>query len=314
MIRSLTVSIKKRVCSFIAMNKNSKTWHWLAVVLLSLIWGTSYILMKKGLRSFSAYQLASLRIIISSVTLLPLALRSLSKFNKNNFRSILLIGLFGSGIPAFLYPLAETRIDSSLTGMLNSLSSAFTLVIGIVFYKRKAIRSQIVGVFLGFAGAAGLLYSGPLNFNYYGLFVVLATLMNGFSNNEVSRVEGLNGLEITSLSFFILGPFALALFLSTDIHAVFLTPHWSRNFGYIAILAVMGSAFANAIYYFLVRDTSPLVASVVAYFIPIVATLWGLSDNEQLASAMFISVLFILAGVWLINRPFALQKINKHET
>lgn len=293
------------------MNKNSKTWHWLAVVLLSLIWGTSYILMKKGLRSFSTCQLATLRILISFVFLLPFALHSLSKFNKKNFFSILLIGFLGSGIPAFLYPLAETRIDSSLTGMLNSLSSAFTLVVGIVFYKRKGITSQIAGVILGFAGAAGLLYSGSLTFNYYGLFVVLATLMNGFSNNEVSKVEGLNGLEITALSFFIMSPFALALFLGTDIHAIFLTPGWRLNFGYIVILSVVGSAFANAIYYFLVRDTSPVVASVVVYLIPIVATLWGLSDNERLVPTMLISVLFVLAGVYLINRPGALWKIKK---
>jgi drug/metabolite transporter (DMT)-like permease len=267
--------------------------------------------MKKGLRSFSVYQLASLRILISSICLLPVALRNLSKFDRKNFLSILIIAFFGSGIPAILYPLAETRIDSSLTGMLNSLSSSFTMIIGIVFYRRKAIRSQIAGVILGFIGAAGLLYNGSFAVNYYGLFVILATMMNGISNNEVSKVEGLNGLEITSLSFFILSPFALVLLLGTDLHAVLLTPHWLLNFGYIAILSVAGSAFANAIYYFLVRDTSPVIASIVAYFIPLVATLWGLSDNEQLAPSMFISVLLILAGVYLINRPGALHKIKK---
>jgi drug/metabolite transporter (DMT)-like permease len=267
--------------------------------------------MKKGLRSFSVYQLASLRILISSICLLPVALRNISKFNRKNFLSILIIAFFGSGIPAILYPLAETRIDSSLTGMLNSLSSSFTLVIGIVFYRRKAIRSQIAGVILGFIGAAGLLYNGSFAVNYYGLFVILATMMNGISNNEVSKVEGLNGLEITSLSFFILSPFALFLLLGTDLHAVILTPHWLLNFGYIAILSVAGSAFANAIYYFLVRDTSPVIASIVAYFIPLVATLWGLSDNKQLEPSMFISVLLILAGVYLINRPGALRKMKK---
>ena len=292
------------------MNQRNKIWNWVIVALLSLIWGTSYILMKKGLRSFSAYQLASLRILISFVCMLPIALRSLSKLNKNNFRSILLIGFFGCGIPSFLYPLAQTRIDSSLTGMLNTLSSAFTLVIGLMFYKRKAIKSQIAGVFLGFIGAAGLLYSGSFTFNYFGLFVVLATLMNGISNNEVSRVEGLNGLEITSLSFFVFSPFALSVLLSTDLHSVTLTPHWIQNFSYIAILSIMGTAFANTIYYYLVRDTSPVVASVVAYFIPIVATLWGISDNEHPAPTMFISVLLILAGVYLINRPGALRKIK----
>ena len=103
----------------------------------------------------------------------------------------------------------------------------------------------------------------------------------------------------------------MALLLGTDIQAVFLTSDWLLNFGYIAILAVAGSAFANVIYYFLVRDTSPVVASVVAYFIPIVATMWGLSDNERLAPTMFLSVLLILAGVYLINRPGALRKIRK---
>jgi drug/metabolite transporter (DMT)-like permease len=293
------------------MNKSSKIWHWLAVALLSLIWGSSYILMKKGLRSFSAYQLASIRVLISFICLLPVALRSFSKFNKRNFISILIIGFFGSGIPSILYPLAETRIDSSLTGMLNTLSSAFTLAVGILFYKRKAIRSQIAGVFLGFAGAAGLLYSGQLTINYYGLFVVLATLMNGFSNNEVSKVDGLNGMEITSLSLSVISPFALGLLLSTDIQAVFLTPQWLLNLGFIAILSVFGTAIANIIYYFLIRDTSPVIASIVAYFIPIVATLWGLSDNEHLASHMIVSLLLILAGVYLINRLGALRKIKK---
>jgi len=293
------------------MNKKSKIWHWLVVALLSLIWGTSYILMKKGLRSFSALQLASLRILISFICLSPIVIRSIKKFNRKNFISILKIGFFGSGIPAFLYPIAETRIESSLTGMLNSLSTAFTLVIGILFYRRKAIRSQIVGVFLGFAGAAGLLYNNTLTFNYFGLFVVLATLMNGISNNEVGRVNDLNGLEITSLAFFVTSPFALAFFLSSDIHAILLTPHWLTNLGYIAILSIVGSAFANAIYYVLVKDTSPLVASVVAYFIPIVATMWGLLDNETLAPHMMLAVMLILGGVYLINRPGALRKIRE---
>ena len=293
------------------MNSKSKPWHWLAVALLSLIWGSSYILMKKGLRSFSPYQLASLRILISFICLIPFALRSFSKLNRKNFFSILIIGFFGSGIPSILYPLAETRIDSSLTGMLNTLSSAFTLAVGILFYNRKAIRSQIAGVFLGLAGAVGLLYSGALTFNYYGLFVVLATMMNGFSNNEVSKADGLNGMEITSLSLAILSPFALTLLLSTDIHAALLTPHWALNLGYIAILSVVGTAIANIIYYFLIRDTSPVIASIVAYFIPIVATLWGLSDNERLAPNMVVSVALILTGVYLINRPGALRKIKK---
>jgi drug/metabolite transporter (DMT)-like permease len=285
------------------MSGERKLWHWLVLATLSLIWGTSYILMKKGLESFSAYQVASLRILISFLCLLPLAVRSLPKLKRDNLLSIIIIGFFGSGIPAFLFPLAQTRIDSSAAGMLNSLSPIFTLIMGIVMYKRKAIRSQVAGVFLGLIGAAGLLYSGSFTFNHYGLFVVLATLLYGISSNEVSKVHGLNGLEITSLAFFILGPFALILLLLTDLQAPPETENWLRNFGCIAVLSIIGSAFALILFYRLIQDTSPVFASMTTYFIPIVATLWGLSDNEHLTSSMLVSVLLILAGVYLINRP-----------
>jgi drug/metabolite transporter (DMT)-like permease len=159
-------------------------------------------------------------------------------------------------------------------------------------------------------GAAGLLYSGSFTFNYYGLFVVLATLLYGISSNEVSKVQGLNGLEITSLAFFILGPFALVLLLLTDLQAPLETENWLRNFGFIAVLSVFGSAFALILFYRLIKDTSPVFASMTTYFIPIVATIWGLSDNEHLTSSILVSVLLILAGVYLINRPAILGKIK----
>jgi len=291
------------------MPERRKIWHWLVLAALSLIWGTSYILMKKGLESFSTFQIASLRVIIAFLCLLPIAIRNLTKLNKENFRSVIIIGFLGSGIPAFLFPLAQTKIDSSLAGMLNSLSPVFTLVIGIWFYKKKAIRSQIAGVFLGLLGAIGLLYSGSFTFNYYGLYVVLATLLYGISSNEVSKVKGINGLQITSLSFFFLSPFAVALLLFTDIRAAMETDHWIRNLGFIAILSVFGSAVALALFYLLIRDTSPVFAAIVTYFIPVVAALWGIADNERLSSSMLISVVLILAGVSLINRPGLLKNV-----
>ncbi len=142
-------------------------------------------------------------------------------------------------------------------------------------------------------------------------FVVLATLLYGISTNEVSKVKGINGLQITSLAFLILAPFAVVLFFSTDYHAALETENWLRNLGFIAILSVFGSALALALFYLLIRDTSPVFASMVTYFIPIVASLWGLADNEPLTSSMLISVLVIFAGVYLINRPAFLRKLRK---
>jgi drug/metabolite transporter (DMT)-like permease len=285
------------------MTGGNKIWHWLVLALLSLIWGTSYILMKKGLESFSVFQIASLRVFITFICLLPVAIKHLGKIKRENIISLAVIGFLGNGIPAFLFPLSETKIDSSLAGMLNSMSPVFTLLIGIVVYRRKGIKTQIAGVILGLMGAFGLLYDKSFTFNPYGLFVVLATFLYGFSANEVSRIKGINGLQITSLAFFLIGPFALIHLLITDFSSAIQTPNWLRNLGYIAILAVMGSATALALFYLLIRDTSPVFASIVTYFIPVVATLWGLLDDEHLTSSMLVSVIFILAGVYIINKP-----------
>ena len=293
------------------MPEKRKVWHWLVLILLSIIWGTSYILMKKGLESFSILEIATLRILIAFVCLLPTAIKSLPKLSRENLHSVLIVAFCGSGFPALLFPLAQTKIDSSLAGLLNTLSPVFTLIIGIFFYRKMAVRSQIAGVFLGLLGAAGLLYSDEFTFNFYGLFVVLATLLYGFSANEVSKIKGINGLQITSLAFFVLGPFAMAMLLFTDFQAAMSTPNWIRNFSFIAILAIIGSAVALALFYLLIRDTSPIFASLTTYFIPIVATLWGVADNEKLKSSMLISVILILGGVYLINRPGFLHNLRK---
>jgi drug/metabolite transporter (DMT)-like permease len=293
------------------MAENRKLWHWVVLALLSLIWGTSYILIKKGLESFSTYQLGSLRIIFTFLCLLPIAIKNLPKLNRQNILPVFMIGMLGNAIPAFLYPMAETHISSSLAGMLNTLSPVFSLIIGILLYKRKAIRSQVAGVFVGLVGAAGLLYSGSsLTFNPYGLFVILATFFYGFTSNEVSRVKGMNGMQITSLAFFLVSPLAIGYLLFSDLSTAMSTPNWIRNLGFIGILAVLGSAVAQGLFYILIRDTSPVFASIVMYFIPIVATMWGVVDNEHFTTSMLISVIFVFAGVFIISKPDFIKRLS----
>jgi drug/metabolite transporter (DMT)-like permease len=292
------------------MAEKRKIWHWLVLTVLSLIWGTSYILMKKGLESFSSLEIGSLRVVITFLCLLPVAIRNLPKLNRENIFSVLIIGFCGNAIPAYLFPVSETHISSSLAGMLNSLSPVFTLVIGILIYKRKAIKSQVAGVFVGLIGAVGLLYTDSFTFAPYGLFVVLATILYGFTSNEVSKVKGLNGIQITALAFLVVSPVSIMHLIFTDHTAALATVHWPRNLMYISILAIVGSATAQALYYVLIRDTSPIFAAIVTYFIPIVAAMWGLSDNEHLTSSMMISVIFVFAGVYIINKPDFLKRLR----
>jgi len=284
------------------MSNRNTTLNWVILILLSLIWGTSFILIKRGLESFNSFQIASLRIFISYIFLLPVALKNLRKFSSGNIYSLLIIAFIGNAFPAILYPAAQTRIESSVAGMLNSLTPLFTLLLGIFLYNKKASGLQVTGIVLGFIGAAGLLYKGSFRFEQIGLLIVLATMFYGISSNQVTRIKGLNGLVITSLAFFLIGPFAGISLLFSDFSEVITSENWVRHLGYIAVLSVFGSGIAVALFTVLIQRTSPIFAVSVTYLAPIIAAIWGIIDGEDVTSFMIISVFCILSGVYLTNR------------
>lgn len=281
------------------MGKSTKALNWLILIILAFIWGTSFILIKKGLESFNSFQIASLRIFISFVFLLPIAIKNIRLVNRNNIGSFLIIGFIGSAFPAFLYPAAQTNIDSSVAGMLNSLTPVFTLLFGIFFYSRKAKIHQVLGIILGFIGAAGLIYKGSFSFNSYGLYIVLATMFYGISSNQVAQLKNISGMIITALAFLFIGPIAGINLVLSDFSEAVQTAHWLRNLGYIAILSIFGSGLALALFNILILRTNPVFASSVTYLIPIVATLWGIIDSETITPFMIISVICIMGGVYL---------------
>lgn len=283
------------------MSKKANILNWSILLLLALIWGTSFILIKKGLESFSSIQIASLRIFISFLFLLPVALRNIRKISRENITSLIIIGVIGSAIPAFLYPMAQTKIDSSVAGMLNSLTPVFTFLIGILLYSRKIKWRQTVGILIGLAGAVGLLYKGSFIFNSAGLLVVLATLFYGISTNQITRIKGINGIVITSLAFIIIGPVAGVNLLLSDFSPALETENFLRNLGLIAILSILSTGIAVGLFNVLILRTSPLFATSVTYLVPIVAGIWGIADGEIITPFMIISVIFILAGVYFTN-------------
>ena len=279
-----------------------KLINWSILILLSLIWGSSFILMKKGLRSFNSIQIASLRIFISYLFLLPVALSNIRRINRGNILSLIIIGFIGSAFPAFLYPFAQREIDSSVAGMLNSLTPLFTLLTGIIIYRRQAKWNQVAGIMLGLTGAAGLLYRGSLSFDVMGLLIVLATFFYGISTNQVTLIKGMNGVVITSLAFFIIGPFAGISLLVSDFGPALETENWLQNLGFISILSIFGSGIALMLFNVLIIRTSPVYAVTVTYLAPLVSTLWGFYDGESITPFMIISVICILAGVYLTIR------------
>jgi drug/metabolite transporter (DMT)-like permease len=293
----------------IKVDLKNKGWQWLTLLFLSFIWGSSFILMKKGLRSYSHDQVAALRIFISFLAFLPFGIKNLKKVTRDNIYSLLIVGFIGSAIPAFLFTKAQTQVDSSLAGILNSITPLFTLIIGLLFYKSTAKLINAIGVFLGLTGALGLItYStngGNIldSINYYGLFIVVATICYGINVNQVKyKIKGLSGLELTSMAFMFAGPFAGIYLLFTDFSFTFTTNDYVLNLAYIAILAVIGTVLALVIFNTLIQHTSALFGASVTYFIPVFAIMWGLFDDEKLSLIQFLWIGLIFTGVYLVNK------------
>lgn len=283
--------------------------NWLILVALSLVWGTSFILIKKSLVAFSAMEVACLRMAIAAIAFMPLVLARWSKIDWSRLSYLLGVGLTGTAIPAILFSTAQTQISSSLTGILNSLTPLFTLVLGILFFNRKSNWAKLAGVLLGLAGASLLILmssnSGMEGNIWYALLVVLAALCYGTSSNLVGTyLKDMSSLTIAAASFGLVGiPGLIYLFVGTDF--VYTMGHHEQawvSLGYVTLLGLVGTVAASVLFFRLIQWTSPLFSSTVAYLIPIVALLWGVIDGEPIFFYHFIGMALILIGVYLSRR------------
>lgn len=289
-------------------NKNSSLPIILLAV-LSLIWGTSFILMKKGLVVLSPVEVAALRITVAGLLVLPIALIKIKEVHRSQIGKLLLSGLIGVFIPAFLFTTAQLHIDSSVAGILNTLSPLWTLIMGVVFYKQIFRRPAVIGILVGLVGTVILMVSrsgtSSLGFNAYGLLIVIATAFYGLNLNFVKfQITNLGSLTITSVSIALILPLGvLVLFGFTDyLTTVQTVPGaWTAS-AYVALLALMSTAIAVLIFNKLVRITTPLFASMVTYIMPLVSVMWGVLDGEHLFATHFIGMGLILGGVYLANR------------
>lgn len=283
--------------------------EWLALLLLMLVWGSSFILIKKGLVAFNSLEVGALRISISFLVLLPFALTRLKRIPRNMLKYFILAGVIGNGIPPFLFAKAQTVIDSYLAGVLNSLTPLFTLLIGLFFFGRKTTWVNVAGVILGLAGAIGLLTAAhdPAlgNGMAYGLLVVVAAICYALNMNIIKTyLSGFDALTITSMVFAMIGlPGLLFLFLGTGFVSTMAThPESIRSLGYIAFLAIVGTAASMVLHNWLIKRTTALFASSVTYLMPIVSIFWGVFDGESFLIFYLVWITAILVGVYLATR------------
>ena len=279
---------------------------WLAIIGLALIWGSSFILVKKSLLAYSAMQVGALRIFSATLFFVPFFIQRRKHFLPGQWKYLLIAGLTGNMLPAILFSVAGQHLSSALSGMLNAFTPLFALIIGILFYAQKTNWKQIMGIILGLIGCIGLLVAGKgfdLDFNIHALWVVLATLLYGINMHIVkTHLSNLHPLTSTSGIFMMIGPIALSLlalsgFFSVPVDEAHVWPLIS-GIG----LGLLGSAIGMLVFNQIIKWTSAVIASSVTYLIPIVALAWGTLDGESIYLSQITFMIILLVGIYGINK------------
>lgn len=293
--------------TFAAVKEKDDLQNWLLLGILTLIWGTSYILIKKALITFSPVQVAALRISLSFVVCIPFYRAAIKAIPRAKYPHLAFLGVIGIAIPAFLFSFSQTRINSAVSGIINSLSPLFTVLTGLIFWKVNTPRSKLIGVLIGLIGAIVLVF-GKSGFHFdgdiaYAIMPVIATLFYGVNSNYVKQhFPGTNPLFVTALSIGFIGLPSIALLFSTDFIARLHGPTALQGFACVSGLAVFGTLAGWLIFYRLIQRRDPLFAASVTYLVPIVAISWGLRDGETLTVFHFIGMALILVGVYFVSK------------
>tara|TARA_B100000287_G_C20569916_1_gene756118 strand:- start:390 stop:1181 length:792 start_codon:yes stop_codon:yes gene_type:complete len=262
--------------------------------------------MKKGLENFSYIQVATLRILIAFIVLSPFLFRSFKKVNKSHILPLIITGFFGNGFPAFLFAKAQTILDSSFTGILNSLTPIFTLLFGVFIFGRFYKRANIIGVILGFTGVIFFYFftTNNLDFSILGLFlVIIAVICYAISVNVIHKyLMDLDAISITSISFLFIFPFSLIPILDIDLVYIVSNQAAFISLFCIIILGIICTALAVIIFNKLIKRTSAIFATSVTYIIPIIAIFWGFFDHERIYLEYIFGLMLIFIGIYFINK------------
>ena len=293
---------------------NPEKEKWILLVLLSVIWGSSFILIKKSLEHFNPYEVGALRVLIAGIILLPFALMNIRKFPKKHLKWLILAAATGNFIPMFLFPIAETEVSSSIAGIINSMMPIFVIIVGALLWKFQTTKRQIGGVVISFSGACILAFSGGEGGEFKLipiLLLLLATLCYAVSTTTVK--SKLNDIPAKILSAFV---FSFVLIIPSMVALVFAgffnnlqvnTSLW-EGLGFVSLLSVFGTGLAMMLNYRLLSVSTPLFASTVTLLMPVVAIIWGVLDGEKLTMMQGFGALIILGGLIFLRQMPAVKK------
>lgn len=293
---------------------NPEKEKWILLALLSLIWGSSFILIKKSLDHFNPYEVGALRVLIAGLVLLPVAIKNIRKFPKKNLKWLILAAITGNFMPMFLFPIAETEVSSSIAGIINSMMPIFVIIVGALLWKFETTKRQIIGVLISFSGACILAFSGGEGGEFKLipiLLLLLATLLYAISTTTVK--SKLSDIPAKILSAFIFSlvlifPSLIALVFAGFFNELKMDNNLLVGLGFVSLLSVFGTGLAMMLNYRLLSVSTPLFASTVTLLMPIVAIIWGILDGEKLTSMQVFGAVIILAGLIFLRQMPSKQK------
>ena len=287
---------------------NPEKEKWILLALLSLIWGSSFILIKKSLDHFNPYEVGALRVLIAGLVLLPVAIKNIRKFPKKNLKWLILAAITGNFIPMFLFPIAETEVSSSIAGIINSMMPIFVIIVGALLWKFETTKRQITGVLISFSGACILAFSGGEGGEFKLipiLLLLLATLLYAISTTTVkSKLSDIPAKILSAFvfSFVLIFPSLIALVFAGFFNELKMDNNLLVGLGFVSLLSVFGTGLAMMLNYRLLSVSTPLFASTVTLLMPIVAIIWGILDGEKLTIMQGFGGVIILAGLIFLRQ------------
>lgn len=287
---------------------DSKNQKWIYLSVLALVWGSSFILMKKALIGLTPVQLGALRVLIAGVFLRLIGFKSLKQIKSKHYKYIFYTAITGTFVPVFLFAYAVSGIDSSIASILNSLTPFNTFIIGALAFGFTFKKQQLLGIFIGLIGTVILILKGAdlnPNQNYWLSFlIIIASIGYAFNVNIVKKhLYDISALSIVAGNFLLLIVPAFIVLAFTDFFSTFKINQTNINsLGYVTVLAIVGTGLAKVLYNKMVHLATPIFASSVTYLIPVVAVFWGILDGEKLSFTQLIAAIVILLGVYLVNK------------
>ncbi|MBQ0734581.1 EamA family transporter [Aquimarina celericrescens] len=282
---------------------------WMYLIVLSLIWGSSFILIKKSLIGLSPLQLGALRTVFAAIFLFSIGIKSIKTIQGNEWKWVAISAFVGTFIPAFLFAFAETEIDSGITSILNSLTPLITFALGILLFAIRFNKNQLIGVIIGLVGSIGLIWEGSIinpDQNYgYAFLVIIATFGYGINVNIIKRhLQHVSPMAIANGNFVVLIIPALIVLFASDFFttSLFTDLDVQTSIAYMALLAILGTGIAKIMFNKLIQISTPVFASSVTYIMPIIALFWGLWDGEKFSLYQLLASVVIIFGVYLTNK------------